>query len=281
MSPFSRRPILVTALHALTKSKLITRCYISSRASQTSPHDRAARNQLLRTIYARAQGLQPSSTEYMALATSGSCWSSYFSPFAWSTLDTASAASLKPHLDAIDALTIHNPSFSAYRFWGEISTAYAHQNCVLEHNPLSLTEAEVVRENTWEHMPPSGWEERLLYGELPAAQVVLPGSGRDKNHIFEIRNALLAQEFMMGLPSMGEQELGKVHRVLMRGLPMERAMGWNEMQHGGSYRTIPIGAKVMPMTVYPVRTTRATSDDSAHLQPTVPAHASALVLTAS
>ena len=146
--------------------------------------------------------------------------------------------------------------FSAAEFWSEVKTAFAHQNCVMEGNGLTISESEAISEVLSAHIGPNNLDATLCDRVLPSAGVLLPGSCRASEEILEVRNAILAGGFFRNVlkkpREAADAENRILHRILMKGLPMESFRAWGWVQNPGEYRTIVVQARGMPFTVYPV-----------------------------
>lgn len=149
-------------------------------------------------------------------------------------------------------------SFSATKFWDEVKTAFAHQNCVMEGNDLTTGDSEAISQVLSAHVGPNEFDATFSDRVLPSAEVLLPGSRRASEKVLEVRNAIVAGEFFRNIllkqpREAAEADLRILHRILMKDLPMENAVVWGKVQRSGEYRTVVMQAHGMPLTIYPVR----------------------------
>lgn len=161
---------------------------------------------------------------------------------------------LLPELSSIDQMKKY---FSANEFWDEVKTAFAHQNCVMEGNDLTISESETISEVLSARIGPNYFDATLCDRVLPSADVVLPRSCRVSEKILEVRNAILAGGFFRNVllkqpREADDADIRILHRILMKGLPMENSVAWGRVQRSGEYRTVVMQARGMPFTVYPV-----------------------------
>jgi len=148
--------------------------------------------------------------------------------------------------------------FSATEFWDEVKTAFAHQNCVMEGNDLTIEESEAISQVLSAHVGPNEFDATLSDPVLPSAEVLLPGSRRASEKVLEVRNAIVSSEFLRNILlkrplEAADADLRILHRILMKDLPMENAVVWGKAQRSGEYRTVVMQARGKPLTIYPVR----------------------------
>jgi len=230
---------------------------------------------LLKRIYTRSTGLDKGSQAYNELAKSGRCWEEFYRPFDWTEKDVGMSQTATPlycpklkdnvttgyqneyrkELEAIDTMKDY---FSPYGFLDHVKTPLAHQNCLLEGNSLTTAESELIAANLLPRFSPLDFNPTLVDQELPAAEVVLPGGKPEaKDHIVEVRNSIVAFEYIRkNLCTPGRRTsaegLKLLHRLLMKDLPMEKFQAWDQIQNAGDYRGVVMQARGMPLTIYPV-----------------------------
>ena len=224
-----------------------------------SEQGKALRLQLLKKIYAPFKTLERNSPEYIKVATSGTCWDEFYEPFGWNRFDKGATEDLKPLLEAIDAMRQKIP---IEKFYNDVKSAFVHQNCGRDGNSLSLADSEAIRRDILFRLTDDDLVQRADRIDLPSPEAIFPaGPQHRRTDIFEVRNAILAHEYIMSqLKTTGttigdeaELHMHRIHKILMRDLPtMERVLVWGREQRSGHWRTCVMHAKGMHFTVYPV-----------------------------